>query len=133
MNSYCPSGVITKAVLCMSSSATGICQCPLVRSIFDKYFLPLSLRNRSFVVIGSGSTLLILLNFRKSTHTLLEPSFFFTITMGDTYVDVNGFTTPISLLILLSWHMAKGMAYILLAHQLTLNCAESHQSLRACR
>ena len=40
VNSYCPSGV-TKAVLCTSSGATGICQYPLVRSIFDKYFLPL--------------------------------------------------------------------------------------------
>ena len=95
VNSYCLSGV-TKAVLCTSSGATGICQYPLVRSIFDKYFLPLSLRNKSSaVVMGSGSTSVILFNFRKSMHTLLEPSFF-TMTMGDAYGDIDGLTTPIS-------------------------------------
>ena len=115
VNSYCPSGV-TKAVLCTSSGATGVCQYPLVRSIFDKYFLPLSLRNKSSaVVMGSGSTSVILFNFRKSTHTLLEPSFFFTMTMGNAYGDVDGLTTPISSIVSTSFlnssHMAYGKGY----------------------
>ena len=50
VNSYSPSGV-TKAVLCTSSGATGICQYPLVRSIYDKYFLPISLQNKSSAVV----------------------------------------------------------------------------------
>ena len=115
VNSYCPSGV-TKAVLCTSSGATGVCQYPLVRSIFDKYFLPLSLWNKSSaVVMGSGSTSVILFNFRKSTHTLLEPSFFFTMTMGNAYGDVDGLTTPISSIVSTSFlnssHMAYGKGY----------------------
>ena len=96
VNLYCTSGV-TKAVLCTSSGATGICQYPLVRSFFDKYFLPLSLMNRSFsVVIGSGSTLVILFNFRKSMHTVLKPSSFFKMTISDAYCYVDGLTTHIS-------------------------------------
>ena len=110
-NSYCPSGV-TKAVLCTSSGATGICQYPLVRSIFDKYFLPLSLRNKSSaVVMGSGSTSVILFNFQKSTHIVLEPSFFFTMTMGDAYGDVDGLTTPISSIVSTSFLDSSHIAY----------------------
>ena len=42
-----------------------------------------SRRGSEHVVMGSGSTLVILFNFLKSTHTLLEPSFFLTMTMGN--------------------------------------------------
>ena len=64
----------------MSSDDTDICQYLLVKSIFNKYFLPLSLRNTSSaVVMGSVSNSVILFNFWKSTHTMIEPSFFSTM------------------------------------------------------
>ena len=114
----------TKDILYISSGAAGICQYPLLRSIFDKFFLPVSLQNRSSAFgMSSGCTSVIVFNFRKSTHTLLQPTFFFTVTIGDAYGDVDGITTPISSILsnpttfLLSWHTAKGMAYILLAYR----------------
>ena len=88
-----------------------LCQYPFVRSFFHKYFFPLSLQNKSSaVVMGSGSTLVILFNFRKSTHTLLEPSIF-TMTMGDTYGDVDGLSTPISSIVSTSFLNSSLMAY----------------------
>ena len=111
VNSYCPSGV-KKAVLCTSPGATGICQYPLVRSIFDKYFLPFSLQNKSSVVVmGSGSTSRILFNFRKSMYTLLEPSFFFTMTMGDAYSNVDSLTALIANTVSTSFLNSSLMAY----------------------
>ena len=69
-SSYCPSGV-TNAVLYTSSGATSICQCqyPFVKSILDMYFMTLSRQNRSSsVIMGSGSTSVILFNFL--THSV---------------------------------------------------------------
>ena len=52
--------------------------------ILDRYFVPLSRwKKSSAIIMGSGSTLVILFNFQKSIHTLLEPSFFLIMTMGD--------------------------------------------------
>ena len=52
--------------------SASICQYPLVKSILDRYFLPLGRRNRpSAVIMGSGSTSVILFNFL--THNMLEP------------------------------------------------------------
>ena len=86
-NSYVPSGV-TNAVLNISSSATGICQYPLLRSIFEKNFdFPNCWKRSSEVFIGCGSATVTLFNFLQSTQMRFEPSFFFTITAGEAYGD----------------------------------------------
>ena len=68
-NSYCSSGV-TNTVLYTSSGVTGIYQYPLVKSILDRYFLPLGRRNRSSAItVGSGSTSVIFFQlFQQSQH-----------------------------------------------------------------
>ena len=96
-------------------------------SILARYFLPLSRRNRSSaVVMDSGSTLVILFNFLKSTQTLLESSFFLTI-RGD----VDGLTSlaycPLHSVALPLWHAAMDKAYNVLVCLLSASlCAESH-------
>ena len=78
----------------MSSGATGICQYPLVKSIMDRYFLPLSCRNSSSaVVIDSRSTSVIVFNFLKSTHTPIRTIL---LLNHDAHCDIDGLTTPIS-------------------------------------
>ena len=66
----------------------------------------------------SESTFLILFIFQKSTRTLLEPSLFFTMTMGHAYGNFDGLNTPMSSMLSNSFCSSslmacgKGMAYI---------------------
>ena len=92
------------------AAAPSICQYPLVRSILDRYLLPLSHWNRSSAVVTGSGPLLCLSNF--CTHTLLEPYFFLTMTMGKAQLP-SPTHCALRSTALSSWHKTKGMAYIL--------------------
>ena len=105
------------AVLYTFSGATGICQYPLVQLILDRYFLPLSRRNRpSAIVMDSGDV-------DGPISSILSTSFCSSSLMGEAIgptmssatllkgisingIDPNGTFLTISFLIVL-WHKSQ--------------------------
>ena len=105
-NSYCPSGV-TNTVLYTSSTATCICQYPLVLINLGQVFLATGLMEQVLNYhYGFWVYFVIMFNFLKSTHTLLESSFFLTMTMGDAV----GLISLISSILSTSFHSSSLLA-----------------------
>ena len=104
-------------------SQTLFCTHPPSQIDLDRYFLPLSRQNRSLAIImDSGSTLLILFNFQKSTHTLflLHHDDGRHVLPSPAYCPHHSVALP--------WHTARDKSYnILVCHLSASLCAESHR------